>query len=156
MAFSQEALLTYARNRDRPDALLQLAASVTPTEVKAAPKKITVGTPKRSGGGRPGQIKELFYDPQGAWKNGSKLGSPIGGHSDHVHVAADRRRVEYLGRVAQRMGLHVGEQDKFGGRPSSGHAPNSWHYSGQAIDVSGDARKMAAFAKLVRRQYRLR
>lgn len=157
-SFSQQALLTYAQNRDRPNALLTLAASVTPAEAKAAPKKITVGVPKRSsagGNGSPGQIKELFYDPQGGWKNGSRIPA-IGGHSDHVHVAAEKRRVEYLGRIAQRMGLRVSEQDKFGGRPSGGHAPNSWHYSGQAIDVSGDAKRMAAFARLVRRQYRLK
>lgn len=29
---------------------------------------------------------ELFYDPRGAVKNGSDI-APIGGHSDHVHVA---------------------------------------------------------------------
>lgn len=29
---------------------------------------------------------ELFYDPKGAVKNGSDI-APIGGHSDHVHVA---------------------------------------------------------------------
>ncbi|HYV47067.1 MAG TPA: peptidoglycan-binding domain-containing protein [Myxococcaceae bacterium] len=29
---------------------------------------------------------ELFYDPKGAVKNGSDI-PPIGGHSDHVHVA---------------------------------------------------------------------
>ena len=157
--YSQDALLTYAQNRNRPNALLTLAASVSPAEAKAAPKKITVGSlpskPKKKGKGSPGQIKELFYDPQGGFKNGQQIGA-IGGHSDHVHVAAEKRRVEYLGRVAQKMGLRVSEQDKFGGRPSGGHAPNSWHYSGQAIDVSGDAKRMAAFAKLVRRQYRLK
>ena len=125
---------TYLSQRGRPGALLQLLASATPAEVKAAPKKITVGTPAKpkSGKGSPGQIKELFYDPQGGWKNGSRIAA-IGGHSDHVHVAAEKRRVEYLGRIAQGMGLRVSEQDKFGGRPSGGHAPNSWHYSGQAI-----------------------
>lgn len=154
---------TYVANRDRPDALMTLLASATPAEIKAAPSKITLGTPakapkaKSKGKGRPGQIKELFYDPSNyAFKNGAALGANIGGHSDHVHVAAEKRRVEYLGKVAQRMGLHVGEQDKFGGRPSGGHAPNSWHYSGQAIDVSGDPRRMAAFAKFVKRQYRLK
>lgn len=150
---------TYLSQRGRPGALLQLLASATPAEVKAAPKTITVGTPAKpkSGKGNPSQIKELFYDPSNyAFKNGRALGSNIGGHSDHVHVAAEKRRVEYLGRIAQRMGLRVSEQDKFGGRPSGGHAPNSWHYSGQAIDVSGDARRMAAFAKLVKRQYRLK
>lgn len=29
---------------------------------------------------------ELFYDPKGAIKNGQRI-PPIGGHSDHVHVA---------------------------------------------------------------------
>lgn len=159
-SFSQDALQTYVMNRDKPSALLELAASVTPAEAKAAPSKITLGTPKAArpksrGKGQPGQIKELFYDPQGGWKNGSQIG-PIGGHSDHVHVAADQRRVEYLGKLAQRMGLRVGEQDRFGGRPSGGHAPNSWHYKGMAIDVSGDPKRMAAFSRLVRRQYRLK
>ena len=160
--FSQQALLTYAQNRDRPNALLTLAASVTPAEAKAAPKKITIGSggkvkPKKAkGSGRPGQIYELFHDPINAsYKMGKPLGRNIGGHGGHVHVAAEKRRVEYLGKVAQRMGLRVGEQDKFGGRPSGGHAANSWHYKGMAIDVSGDPKRMAAFAKLVKRQYRL-
>lgn len=29
---------------------------------------------------------ELFYDPQGGIKHGRNIG-PIGGHSDHVHIA---------------------------------------------------------------------
>ena len=29
---------------------------------------------------------ELFYDPEGAIKNGKAI-TPIGGHSDHVHIA---------------------------------------------------------------------
>ena len=157
--FSQQALLSYAQNRDRSNALLTLAASVTPAEAKAAPKKITVGSGgkvKSKGGGKPGQIYELFHDPINAsYKNGRPLGRNIGGHGGHVHVAAEKRRVEYLGKVAQRMGLRVSEQDKFGGRPSGGHAANSWHYKGMAIDVSGDPKRMAAFAKLVKRQYRL-
>lgn len=32
--------------------------------------------------------KELFYDPRGAIKNGQAI-APIGGHSDHVHLALD-------------------------------------------------------------------
>ncbi len=33
-------------------------------------------------------IKELFYDPMGEHvKNGSVVGSPFGGHGDHVHLA---------------------------------------------------------------------
>ena len=30
---------------------------------------------------------ELFYDPMGAYKNGSNLHRSIGGHGNHVHVA---------------------------------------------------------------------
>lgn len=49
------------------------------------------------------------------------------------------------GKIAQQMGLRVGEQSAFGGKPSGGHAPNSWHYKDRAIDVSGDPKKMLAF-----------
>lgn len=157
--FSQQALLTYAQNRDRPDALLTLAASVTPEEAAAAPKKITLAphsrSPKQKGSGKPGNIFELFYRAD-SWKNGSKIAT-VPDHYDHVHVAADTRRAVYLGRLAQKMGLHVGENKYFTGTtPTGGHAPNSWHYQNKAIDVSGDPRKMAAFEQLVRRQYRLR
>lgn len=33
-----------------------------------------------------GHILELFYDPEGAVKNNQRI-PPIGGHSDHVHIA---------------------------------------------------------------------
>lgn len=163
------ALINYARNRKKGASVADLASALvsgTPdvdTTVGAdgkapkVPKAPKTARPKKKGGGRPGQIFELFHDPINAsYKHGKPLGKNIGGHGGHVHVAADRRRVEYLGKLAQRMGLNVGEQDKFGGRPSGGHAPNSWHYQGKAIDVSGDPKKMARFARLVERQYRLK
>ncbi len=34
-----------------------------------------------------GQTEELFYDPLGGWDGGSSIGA-IGGHVDHMHVAA--------------------------------------------------------------------
>lgn len=34
-----------------------------------------------------GQLDELFYDPLGGWDKGKSIG-PVGGHRDHVHVAA--------------------------------------------------------------------
>ena len=156
-SFSQADLLTYAANRQRPDALTTLLSSaqapvsegvVAPvTKVKAAPRKKSNASPK--------SVYELFYDPQGGWKFGGRIAA-IGDHSDHVHVAADRRRVIYIGRQAQKMGLRVSEQSAFSGsRPTGGHAPNSYHYKDEAIDVSGSADKMAAFARWVRRTYNL-
>lgn len=132
--------------------------------------KVEDGTGKRGGSSRPerrsprarsswkGQglspLRELFYDPQGGWDDGRKIAA-IGGHSNHVHVAAGPKTIVRLGKRAQQMGLRVSEQDQFDGRPRGGHAPGSFHYRGQAIDVSGDAKKMAAFTRYLRRLYRL-
>lgn len=49
------------------------------------------------------------------------------------------------GRLAERMGLHVGEGPGYGGVPSSGHASGSLHYSGLAYDISGDPSAMRAY-----------
>lgn len=150
----------YAANRQRPDALSTLLSSAQApvaaggveapvTKVKAAPRK------KAKSSGTPNSIYEMFYDPQGGWKFGKRIPA-IGGHGSHVHVAADRRRVTYIGKQARKMGLNVGENKAFSGStPSGGHATNSYHYKDEAIDVSGSADKMAAFARWVRRNYNL-
>jgi hypothetical protein len=65
-----------------------------------------------------------------------------------VHVAAGPKTVVELGKLAQRMGLHVGENPHFGGVDPV-HVAGSYHYKGEAIDVSGDAKKMALFAQEV-------
>ncbi len=57
-----------------------------------------------------------------------------------------------IGHLAQTFGLHVGENPEFGGVHPV-HADNSWHYKNRAIDVSGDPKKMAAFAAYVARNY---
>jgi hypothetical protein len=66
-----------------------------------------------------------------------------------------------LGRLAQRMGLRVGENPAFD-PVDPVHTGGSYHYKtgraggrkvGQAIDVSGDAGKMAAFSRKVRQLY---
>ena len=152
-SFSQADLLTYAQNRQRPDALGTLIASGTtaPVAAEAPARKVK----KAKSSASPKSVYELFYDPQGGWKFGGRIAA-IGGHSDHVHVAADRKRVIYIGRQAQKMGLRVSEQSAFSGsKPTGGHAPNSYHYKDEAIDVSGSPAKMAAFAKWTRRNYNL-
>lgn len=96
-------------------------------------------------------LYELFYDPLGGWKYGQSIGA-IGNHSDHVHVAASRDQVVALGKYAQSMGLHVSENPAFGG-VNPVHVANSFHYKGEAIDVSGPPAKMRAFALAVAARY---
>lgn len=106
------------------------------------------------------EIKELFWQGPGGidLKNGKRVPQGfVSGHRDHVHVAAGPKTVVEFGKLAQRMGLHVGENSHFGGRPTSGHAPNSYHYRDQAIDVSSqDVAKMRKFAHRVARYQRTR
>ncbi len=146
----------------------QLASMATPQELPQQPDQPAGGQPSPSGGGSGsgggsssgggGRIKEIFYNGPGAFnvKDGKRVPKGfVSGHEGHVHVATGgTKSVERLGRLAESMGLHVGEQDKWGGRPTGGHAPNSNHYRGTAIDVSGDPRKMAAFARRVAREIR--
>jgi hypothetical protein len=96
-------------------------------------------------------VRELFWQGQ----NGINLknGQPepqgfVSGHTDHVHVAAGPKTVVALGKLAQSMGLHVGENPHFGG-VNPVHVQGSYHYKDEAIDVSGDVKKMAAFAHRV-------
>ena len=57
-----------------------------------------------------------------------------------------------IGKLAQQMGLHVGENSHFGG-VNPVHVKGSYHYKDRAIDVSGDPQKMARFARTVQRRY---
>jgi hypothetical protein len=57
-----------------------------------------------------------------------------------------------IGKMAQKMGLNVGENPKFGG-VAPVHTEGSYHYSGRAIDVSGDPNKMKKFARRVDKKY---
>jgi hypothetical protein len=137
-----------------------------------APTSSTVRTPLPSsgGGGKTGassgasgvhgsKVLELIFNDGGSGygiKNGADVdGRSVfsgvwGGHADHVHVAAGPKTVVELGRIAQdRFGLHVGENPHFGG-VNPVHVPGSYHNKGEAIDVSGDPKKMAAYARFVR------
>ena len=56
-------------------------------------------------------------------------------------------------RLAQRLGLSVGEGPGFGGVPSGGHAAGSLHYSGLAYDISGDAGAMRRYRTMAERLF---
>lgn len=103
--------------------------------------------------GKGSGIKELFYDPQGGWKGQQSIGA-IGNHSDHVHVAAGKKTVIGLGKLAEEYGLTVRENPHWD-KVDPVHVAGSNHYSNQAIDVSGDAKKMSAYTKRIRRIYGL-
>ena len=122
--------------------------------VNQQPSKETAG-----GGGlasSKSRLLELFYDPIGGWQGKQNIG-PIGGHGDHVHVAAGPKTTVALGNRAEQMGLRVSGHKAFTGvRPTSGHVPDSNHYKDEAIDVSGTPKKMAAYANFVKSLYQLR
>jgi hypothetical protein len=115
--------------------------------------------PSSSGGGggrrKSGELKELFWQGPGGINvdNGRRVPQGfVKGHTSHVHVAAGPRQVDRLGRLAQEMGLRVGENETFD-RVDPVHTKGSFHYRDRAIDVSGDKRKLAAYARRVARLY---
>jgi Phage tail lysozyme len=110
------------------------------------------------------EVLELIYSDggkgygikNGAIVNGPQVYSDVwGGHADHVHVAAGPKTVVALGKLAQQMGLNVGENPHFGGVDPV-HVPGSYHYKGEAIDASGTPAQMNAFARAVERYNRTR
>jgi hypothetical protein len=130
-----------------------------PPPQQSAVQPSSPGRPKSPQGGSarfaPGDLKELFWQGQGGIdvKNGQRVPQGfVSGHTDHVHVASGPKRTVQLGELAQRMGLHVGENPRFGG-VAPVHVQGSYHYRDQAIDVSGDPRKMAAYAHTVARMF---
>jgi hypothetical protein len=105
----------------------------------------------------------LFYDPLGGIKYGQEIGA-IGHHQDHVHFASENPR-QMLAVLAQarRMGLHEGE-NPYVGTVNPVHVPHSWHYRdfggkyngrklGKAVDISGNAKQMAALYKWIKASY---
>ena len=123
--------------------------SVTVKGKRAEPR--TEGAPAKDGKRPANQLLELFYDPIGGIKRGKEIGA-IGGHGDHVHVASGPKQIASLKKLARDMGLTVTSEDE--GNPGDGvHTPTSYHYKGQAIDVGGDPKKMAAFTRAVKKRY---
>jgi transglycosylase-like protein with SLT domain len=128
------------------------------------------GAPSAAGGGASvsggkSPLLELIHKtptgPGYAVKDGKTVSGPgvygavWDGHADHVHVAAGPNTVVKLGKLAQKMGLRVGENPHFGG-VSPVHVPGSYHYKGEAIDVSGDPHRMDAYAAAVEHLYGLK
>lgn len=115
----------------------------------------------------PGGVRELFYDPRGAYDEGRWI-APIGGHSDHVHVSfGDRASAVRIIDYARALGLRVSENPyaEGGAWPEKGvHTATSYHYQyfpgkvkgyvvGRALDASGEPSKMAALFDWIKREY---
>lgn len=127
----------------------------TPTATPSNPSPNAGGLPNGRVGGGP--LLELFWQGQGGInaKNGKLVPQGfVSGHKDHVHVASGPITTVRLGKLAQDMGLNVGENKKFGG-VAPVHTTNSNHYRNRAIDVSGDPDKMRKYAQRVAKMYGL-
>jgi tail lysozyme len=118
---------------------------------------------------------ELIHNGAGgkafAVKNGKAVDPSVyrsvwAGHANHVHVAAGPNTIVALGKLAQQMGLQIGGNVYFTGKQDTGgHADQSYHYrrgrtksgkvADEAIDVSGDPRKMNLYAQRVQSLYGL-
>lgn len=138
----------YRSAQDVPGAL-----STTRVRASSPSSRDSGATPGKGGS----KVLELIYNDGGSGYgikdgqvvNGQQVFSGVwAGHADHVHVAAGPGTVEALGKLAQSLGLHVGENPHFGG-VSPVHVQDSYHYKGEAIDVSGDPKLMKRFARKV-------
>lgn len=133
------------------------AQTVTSPPSSASPPSAAAGSDGQTGhvGSK---LLELFWQGPGGInvKGGKKVPQGfVSGHADHVHVAAGPKTVVALGRLAERMGLHVGEHDAFGG-VAPVHTANSYHYRNEAIDVSGTPAQMRAYAHRVAQMHGVR
>lgn len=155
--------------------LSMLADAPPPPQAPAAPtapsRPMPQGGGGGGGGGGKGGIRELFYDPKGAYDEGNWI-SPIGGHSDHVHVSFGTPQAAMQAiRYAQSQGLRASENPYAEGSPAEKgvHTGTSYHYRsfpgqfkggkspvlGQGLDVSGDAAKLARYFEWVKSRWGL-
>ena len=128
-AVRSQLVSAYMKNRSRPGAMMSMVAGVK--DAQDAPASTTTTT--TTAPGAPTTAAPPAASP-------GLTGGP-------------QQKVVEIGRMAQQMGLHVGEQSQFGGKPSSGHVENSNHYSDRAIDVSGDPKKLSEFNELIAKRY---
>lgn len=172
---SQLAMQLIDRSRARRGAdplsaspLAQAFASRQQPPVQQVPSRQPLEQPSAGGStvaGR-GGIRELFYDPLGAYDEGSWI-KPIGGHSDHVHVSFGSPQAAMAAiRYAQQLGLRTSENPWAEGSPAEKgvHTGTSYHYRtfsgqfkggkspalGMGLDVSGDPARMAQFFRWVK------
>lgn len=160
----KQAKVDYFSNHS-PDALIDLALQLR--DLKDSPgRRVQVpggGPQRRTQGPQRGRgranVLELFYNGPGGVnvKNGARVPQGfVEGHTDHVHVAtAGKKGAVRLGKLAQGMGLTVRENPAFD-PVDPVHTKGSYHYSGRAIDVSGDPALMRKFDRLVARRRRNR
>jgi hypothetical protein len=151
----QSLLLGYLDQRNNPDALLNLASGLKANQdTPGSTRTVRSGSGPTARSARyHGPLFELFWQGQNGInvKNGERVPQGfVSGHTDHVHVAAGRKMVVRLGQLAQKMGLNVGENPHYGG-VNPVHVQGSYHYKNEAIDVSGDPKKMARYAHTVAR-----
>ncbi len=105
----------------------------------------------KGGGGKGGQGKALPGEniaPQGSGQASGR----INGKTAPKLKAKPEKAVVQIGKLAQAMGLYVGENPHFGGVEPV-HVTGSYHYQDRAIDVSGDPGLMAKFAKKLDKIY---
>jgi hypothetical protein len=127
---SRLAVLDFIQNRNEPGAIVQFAKEKKSAE---ATTKISVQssnqkqTPKRT---------ELKYKE--AYKEATQTYS-----KDHLPIADGAIHVGTA--VAKKFGLTV--TSTTGGS----HVPGSYHYSGRAIDISGDSKQMAKAYRYIRK-----
>ena len=157
----QSSMLAAGQQMD-PSAILGLVAERQAAEAPSATGQELAGRVAQRGGqiraGKGSGINELFYDPLGAIKHDQSI-APIGGHSDHVHVALNTLGAQLAAeRKARQMGLHVGEEQD--SDTHQVHVSDSNHYKRfghtkwrRASDVSGQSPRMAAFYRWVQRNY---
>jgi hypothetical protein len=153
----QDALLNRKKGQTLAGAIVANVSSgdytteTKPEVIPGEPSKFVKG--KRSAASGTGEsaqpgIAELFWN--GPHAANIKDGKPVekgfvSGHTDHVHLAADRATMKRAAKLAKSMGLRVGE---YGKGITSGHVAGSNHYKPfGAMDVSGP--KMAEFASRV-------
>lgn len=150
----------------KPGGLLALKSQLDMAQDTPAQAVVTRKTsPSRSSrqtrnGGASGRILEMFHDPGINIDNGKRIG-PIGGHGGHVHAAFDTpQAVIEAARLAREMGLRVGENPAWD-PVDPVHTEGSLHYQrfknrpkiGKAIDVSGDAKKLARYNRLLAERF---
>lgn len=130
----------------------------SPTAPSGLPAGATAPGRGPGGGGGSG-VRELFYDPLGAYDEGNWI-NPIGGHDDHVHVSFGTPQAALrIIKQAQQLGLRVSE-NPYVDKVDPVHTKGSYHYRtfpatniGQGLDTSGDPAKMAALFNWIRANY---